>query len=496
MALELRQQLRLTQQLVMTPQLQQAIKLLQLSRLELLDVINQEMVENPVLEESDDEQSDDEQSNSDGGANANESQSDSPAEAEETKPVTVEETAREDIDWSNYLGEYSAAGSVHYEPEDHETPEYENFLARRQSLVDHLLWQLLLSNSDKKEERIGNAIIGNIDRDGYLHATVGELAALTGEDTLRVEATLKKMQSFDPVGICARGLKECLLIQAKYLGLEGSLVVHIIENHFKHLENKNYKAIGQALGVPLDDVFAAVEIITSMEPRPGREFNEEDPVYISPDVFVYKMGDEFVIVLNEDGMPKLRVSAFYKDTLNKGEAVSSNARDYIQGKLRSAVWLIRSIHQRQRTIYKVVKSIIGFQGEFFESGMGYLKPMVLRDIAEDIGMHESTVSRVTTNKYVHTPQGTFELKFFFNSSIHRIDGDSIASASVKEKILQLIQTEDPAKPYSDRKMVEILRDSNISVARRTVAKYREMLRVLPSNKRKKPWGGSVVCKNQ
>ncbi|MBW2194362.1 MAG: RNA polymerase factor sigma-54, partial [Deltaproteobacteria bacterium] len=365
-----------------------------------------------------------------------------------------------------------------------------------QSLVDHLLWQLLLSNPDKKEEKIGNAIIGNVDRDGYLHATVGELAALTGEDTLRVEAALKKMQSFDPIGVCARDLKECLLIQTKYLELEGSLVVHIIENHFKHLENKNYKAISQALGVPLNDVFEAVEIITSMEPRPGREFNEEDPVYISPDVFVYKMDDEFVIVLNEDGMPKLRVSSFYKDTLNKGAAVSSNARDYIQSKLRSAVWLIRSIHQRQRTIYKVVESIIGFQGEFFENGIGYLKPMVLRDIAEDIGMHESTVSRVTTNKYVHTPQGTFELKFFFNSSINRLDGDSIASASVKEKILQLIQAENPAKPYSDRKMVEILRNSNISVARRTVAKYREMLRVLPSNKRKKVRGGSVVCKNQ
>jgi len=491
MVLELRQQLRLTQQLVMTPQLQQAIKLLQLSRLELLDVINEEMVENPVLEESSDEQPD-----SADDANAKESESDSPAEAEEIKPVTVEETVREDIDWSNYLGEYSATGSVHYEPEDHETPEYENFLARRQSLVGHLLWQLLLSNPDKKEEKIGNAIIGNVDRDGYLHATVGELAALTGEDTLRVEAALKKMQSFDPIGVCARDLKECLLIQTKYLELEGTLVVHIIENHFKHLENKNYKAISQALGVPLNDVFEAVEIITSMEPRPGRKFNEEDPVYISPDVFVYKMDDEFVIVLNEDGMPKLRVSSFYKDTLNKGAAVSSNARDYIQSKLRSAVWLIRSIHQRQRTIYKVVESIIGFQGEFFENGIGYLKPMVLRDIAEDIGMHESTVSRVTTNKYVHTPQGTFELKFFFNSSINRLDGDSIASASVKEKILQLIQAENPAKPYSDRKMVEILRNSNISVARRTVAKYREMLRVLPSNKRKKVRGGSVVCKNQ
>jgi RNA polymerase sigma-54 factor len=208
------------------------------------------------------------------------------------------------------------------------------------------------------------------------------------------------------------------------------------------------------------------------------------------------MGDEFVIVLNEDGMPKLRVSAFYKQALNQGGPLASHTKDYIQSKLRSAVWLIRSIHQRQRTIYRVVESIVRFQRTFLEKGIAHLKPMVLRDVAEDIGMHESTVSRVTTNKYVHTPQGTFELKFFFNSSISRIDGEAIASASVKERIRQIIQSENPAKPYSDRKMVEILSASNIDVARRTVAKYREMLGVLPSNKRKRIQGGPSVCKNQ
>jgi RNA polymerase sigma-54 factor len=255
------------------------------------------------------------------------------------------------------------------------------------------------------------------------------------------------------------------------------------------LENKNYKAISQGLGVPFDDVIAAVEIITRMEPKPGREFSDEEPLYISPDVFVYKVGNEFVIVLNEDGMPKLRLSPFYRETLNKGEGVPGNTRDYIQNKLRSAVWLIRSIHQRQRTIYRVVESIVSYQEDFFEHGIGHLKPMVLRDVAEDIGMHESTVSRVTTNKYVHTPQGTYELKFFFNSSINRLDGEFVASASVKEKIRQIVQSEDPAKPYSDRMMVDILKESNIDVARRTVAKYREMLRVLPSNKRKRIQGG-------
>jgi RNA polymerase sigma-54 factor len=489
MALELRQQLRLTQQLVMTPQLQQAIKLLQLSRLELLDVINEEMVENPLLEETVEEQA-----APDG--DPNEPASVAPAEADPPKPVSDEETAREDIDWSNYLGEYNAPGPVYYEPEERETPEYENFLARRKSLVDHLMWQLLLSLPTKAEETIGSAIIGNLDPVGYLQATVDDIAALAGADISQVEKVLEKMQSFDPVGVCARDLKECLLIQAKQLGLEDSLVVQIIQDHFKHLENKNYKAIGQALGVSFDDVLAAVGIITGMEPKPGRQFSDEDPQYISPDIFVYKMDDEFVIVLNEDGMPKLRVSAFYKQALNQTGSFASHTKDYIQSKLRSAVWLIRSIHQRQRTIYRVVESIVRYQGNFLEKGIAHLKPMVLRDVAEDIGMHESTVSRVTTNKYVHTPQGTFELKFFFNSSISRFDGEAIASASVKERIRQIIQSEDPAKPYSDRKMVEILCTSNIDVARRTVAKYREMLGVLPSNKRKRIQGGPSVCKSQ
>ncbi|MEE9567258.1 MAG: RNA polymerase factor sigma-54, partial [Desulfobacteria bacterium] len=274
-------------------------------------------------------------------------------------------------------------------------------------------------------------------------------------------------------------------------------VVQIIRNHLKHLENKNYKAISRALGVGLGDVLSAVDIIIRMEPKPGRQFSDEEPQYISPDVFVYKVGDEFVIVLNEDGMPKLRISSFYKKALsNKGEEFAGRTRDYIKSKLRSAVWLIRSIHQRQRTIYKVVESIICFQRDFLEKGLVHLRPMVLRDVAGDIGMHESTVSRVTTNKYVHTPQGIFELKFFFNSSISRFNGEAIASASVKEKIRQIIESEDPTKPYSDKKMVDILESSNINIARRTVAKYREMLGVLSSNKRKNIRGGPSACKRR
>jgi RNA polymerase sigma-54 factor len=489
MALELRQQLRLTQQLVMTPQLQQAIKLLQLCRLELLDVISQEIEENPVLEEGSEEVASERIAGGEPTV--------APPEPPPSESLSMEETAQADIDWSNYLGEYNTPGHVHFEAEKREAPEYENFVARRESLTEHLMWQLLLSLPSKKDETIGSAIIGNLNKDGYLQATVDEIATLAEADTLEVERVLSKMQSFDPAGVCARDLRECLLIQVRLLGLQDSMVVPIIQNHLKHLENKNYKAVSRALGIGLAEVISAVEIITRMEPKPGRQFSDEEPQYISPDVFVYKVGDDFVIVLNEDGMPKLRISSFYKEALsNGGEEFAGHTRDYIKNKLRSAVWLIRSIHQRQRTIYKVVESIVRFQRDFLENGLAHLKPMVLRDVAGDIGMHESTVSRVTTNKYVHTPQGIFELKFFFNSSISRFDGEAIASASVKEKIRQIIEAEDPTKPYSDKKMVDILKSSNINIARRTVAKYREMLGVLPSNKRKNIRGGQSICRRR
>jgi len=274
------------------------------------------------------------------------------------------------------------------------------------------------------------------------------------------------------------------LIQAKFLGLDDTIVIDIITNHLSNLEKKNYKAICKALKKSMDEVVSAINVIKSLEPKPGRQFNDETPQYINPDIYVYKLEDEFVIMLNDDGMPKLRVNSFYKSSISRGKNISGEAEDYIQEKMRSAAWLIKSIHQRQKTIYKVMESILGYQREFFDKGIAYLKPMVLRDVAQDIQMHESTISRVTTNKYAFTPQGIFELKYFFNSSIRRSHGGSIASASVQEKIRQIIAAENPKKPYSDDKIAQILKEDQISIARRTVAKYREMLKVLPSNKRK------------
>ena len=475
MALELRQQLKLTQQLIMTPQLQMAIKLLQLSRLELVDAIRQELEENPTLEEV--------QETPD-RTKENEPEETPVAAAEASREVTIDEKINDDIDWSNYIDEYNSPGKVNFESESREAPQYEAFVSSKESLSDHLLWQLLMLSPTDIEKQVGSLIIGSLNRDGYLQLSVEELCAQSGVSVEMVEDVLETMQSFDPVGVCARDLRECLLIQARLLNLKDSLVTDIIADHLKNLENKNYKAICKALKVKLKEVIAAVNVIRLLEPKPGRQFSEETPHYIIPDIYVDKSEGEFVIVLNDDGMPKLRVNPFYKNAISKKNAVSANAKDYIRDKMRSAAWLIRSIHQRQKTIYKVMESILKYQHDFFEMGVTHLKPMVLRDVAEDIGMHESTISRVTTNKYAHTPQGIFELKYFFNSSIKRVFGEDIASASVQAKIKKLIEGENPKKPYSDSKMADLLKTDNVDIARRTVAKYREMMGILSSSKRK------------
>jgi RNA polymerase sigma-54 factor len=475
MALELRQQLKLTQQLIMTPQLQMAIKLLQLSRLELMDTIQTELEENPALEEVPESTSAEQSTDQTEAATT---------ESSEVKEVTIDDKIQEDIDWSNYLDEYNTPGRVHYESEDRDTPRFESFIASHESLNDHLLWQFLMTKPEQEEERIVSLIIGNLNKDGYLDATVEEIAHTSGSPLEKIEEILSIIQTFDPIGVGARDLSECLLIQAKFLGLDDTIVIDIIANHLSDLEKKNYKAVCKALKKSMDEVVSAINVIISLEPKPGRKFSDETPQYINPDIYVYKLENEFVIMLNDDGMPKLRVNSFYKSSISRGKNISGEAEDYIHDKMRSAAWLIKSIHQRQKTIYRVMESILAFQREFFDKGIAYLKPMVLRDVAQDIQMHESTISRVTTNKYAFTPQGIFELKYFFNSSIRRSQGGSIASASVQDKIRQIIAGEDQKKPYSDDKIAQILKEDHIDIARRTVAKYREMLKVLPSNKRK------------
>jgi RNA polymerase sigma-54 factor len=478
-ALELRQQLRLSQQLIMTPQLQQAIKLLQLSRLELLETIHQELEINPMLEEMQEES----------GENADEL--DEPREpVEEFKEIQVLESMRQDFDWESYLDEYNTGTPVLFETDpNRESPSYDYRLTLPDTLQEHLFWQMRLSDMTESDKEIGMVIIGNLNGDGYLDASLEEIATMAEVSVKETEQVLAKVQVFDPVGVGARNLQECLLIQAKNLNLDDDLVVSIIEHHLHYLENKNFQGLVRVLKRTPEEVKLAVALILGLNPRPGSAFSEESVNYISPDIYVFKVDKDFVILLNEDGLPKLRVSSYYREALSQDAVIPTDAKDFIHNKLRSAAWLIKSIHQRQRTLYKVGHSIVKLQRDFFEKGVAFLKPMVLRDVAEDVGMHESTISRVTSNKYMDTPHGIFELKYFFNSSINSFLGEAVASESVKERIRQLIKGEDSSKPYSDQEIVDILEGENIRIARRTVAKYREMLSILPSSKRRKSaWG--------
>ena len=492
MALELRQQLKLAQQLVMTPQLQQAIKLLQLSRIELIETIDQELEANPVLEESESEDIP-HPNDTDRG---NLLQEKEPSSYEETRLPTLasselekipwEDKAIQDINWKDFWDEDNRTLFPAYSFEKKEAPSYENIFTCTTDLREHLMWQLQMSHFNDIERQSACLIIGNLDRNGYLKTTVDEIAEEVGCVPEQVEDTLKKIQFFDPVGVAARDLRECLLIQIGHLGINNPLVSELVSKHLNHIERHNYQAMARATGRSLEEIAKAIEIITALEPCPGRPFSNEEIHYIVPDIYVYKVDDEYAVVLNDDGLPRLRISSFYRSAIKNGITTSSAAKDFIQDKLKSAMWLIRSIQQRQKTIYRVTKSIVKFQREFLDRGIAYLKPLILRDVADDIEMHESTVSRVTTNKYVHTPQGIFELKFFFSASLGRDDGSDVASYSVKERIRQLIQSEDPIRPYSDLQIAEILARDHIRIARRTVAKYRDLMGILPSSRRKRP----------
>jgi RNA polymerase sigma-54 factor len=490
MAMEMRQELKLSQQLVMTPLLQQAIRLLQLSRMELTELVHEEMLENPILDDEldlDTERS--QERDAVGGDEQMLSQLESAGSTEipVSEPGTAAEvkadaTAVNEIDWENYLDNYTMGPPMPASRGDgEEMPSLEATLTKPPSLHDHLAWQLKLSSMPPDQLEIGMTIIGNIDADGYLKdPPISEIAADLGVSEELCEQVLERVQTFEPIGVGARSLAECMLIQAMHAGQDDDLVVKMIKSHLGNLEKKNYPAIAKDLKQPLDEIYEAAKVIMDFDPRPGREYSLDDPHYITPDVHIHKIGDKFFVVPNDDGLPKLKISNFYRSALGN----SVGAKDYVQDKLRSAQWLIRSIQQRQRTIIRVAESILKFQRDFFEKGIAHLKPLILRDVAEDIGVHESTVSRVTTNKYVHTPQGIFELKFFFNSGISRTNGEDLASQAVKSKIKELVSSEDVKRPHSDQKIVELLKKGGIDIARRTVAKYREQLGILSSSKRK------------
>ena len=479
MVLALRQQLKMTQQLLMTPQLQQAIKLLQLSRLELADTLRQEIERNPLLEE---------EPPSENEAAPSPEESDTQA-SEKTEEVSMESssTPMAETNWEeDYANYYDAGFSFSREAPDPNRVTRLDFLAKKPNLQSHLQWQLAHALLSEEEKKAGQFIIGNLNRHGFLEASLEDIVGQVPCSEKSAQRALTAIQEMDPAGIAARDVKESLLLQLGRLELTDRLPETIVRDHLHQLETKNYAAIAKAVARPVKSVLAAVDIITRLDPFPGRGYSDEETHYIIPDVFIHKVDDQYLIVLNDEGLPRLQVSSAYQDILDNDATVNPETRSYIKNKLKDAVWLIKSIQQRQRTIYKVVESLLKFQREFFEKGVSHLRPLVLRDVAEDIEMHESTVSRVTTNKYVHTPQGIYELKYFFSAGLTKKGGNDVAAESIRDRIRLMIKKENPDKPLTDNAISLLFAEENIKVARRTVAKYREQLGILPVKHRRKP----------
>lgn len=489
MALEVRLQQKLQQKLVITPQLQQAIKILQLPRGELDVLIHDELDQNPVL-----------------GVEAVEAASEQEAALLDGPPTAAQESvqeksAQEEIDWHTYLESYNSdlpslppSGG---EEVDEERPSLvENHPNRPESLEQHLLDQLRFQDLGAEEQHIASLIIGELNIDGYLQTPLADIAAKSASDldtqvgAEQVERVLDLIQTCDPPGVGSRDLRECLLYQLRLQQDEAqvdddpvfTLALRIVDGHLGLLEDQPSERLAKALEVSAEQVECAIRLIASLEPKPGRNFGEGDVSYITPDVYVHKVGDEYVVTLNEDGLPRLKVNASYRRFLNSPDGA---AKEYVRGKLRAAAWLIKSIHQRQRTLLLVAQSIVKFQKNFLTHGVSQMRPLVLRDVADEIGVHESTVSRAIANKYMATPRGIAALKNFFSTGLRGSHGQDIAADSVKERIRQMIQTEDSGRPLSDEGVARRLTAENITIARRTVAKYREALNILPSSKRKK-----------
>jgi len=475
MAMEMRMNLNLkmSQKLVMTPMLQQAIKLLPLARMELAQLIRQEIIENPVLEELLEEENENDQENSQEEKEPNE---DLTSDNEQSS-----DSQDQEIDWDSYFqGNIDQGMSVESYTE---RPSIESTHKKEANLADHLMWQLDLSVDSDLDKFIGSCIIGNIQNDGYLCADLKEIAEISQTDEENVLRVLKIIQGFEPAGVAARSLKECLMIQTRTLSDKNPYVEILIENYLERLEDRFLPKVASELKIDLEEVLDALKTIRNLCPKPGLLFSSERVDYVVPDLVVVQTEKGYDVVLNDDGVPSLRISPYYHNLLKTTK--EGQTKEYLEDKYRSALWLIKSIDQRRQTIYKVGKSIVKLQKNFLDDGLSYLEPMVLKDVAKDIEMHESTVSRITTNKYIDTPQGVFELKFFFHSGIKSYMGSAMSSIRVKNMIKEIINEENQSSPLTDDQMVEALMRKNAKIARRTITKYRKELSIPPASKRKK-----------
>ena len=466
---------RLTQRLALTPSLLQKIELLQLNKLELQEMLNQELMENPILEEVLEQEAP-----KDLGLEDKEAE-ESPRVEDAASPG--ERDSFNEIDFRYFFDEYLDTGYRNREVEDFDKPSFEAFLVRPPSLSEHLSWQIRLSGIEPRMVEIATQIIGNLDDDGYLLLTLEELCNLAGCTTEEAEKALKIVQALDPVGVAARDLRECLSIQLEVKGLGDSLAWRIVQEHLPLLETHKFKEISSRTGSTFEEVVEAVDFIKHLIPKPGQKHNPQNANYVQPEVTIAKVNDEFVIIQNDEGMPHLRLSATYKDLL-KSNGVTGETKEFLRDKFRSAVDLLRSVNQRKQTIYRVCACVISRQREFLEKGSSALRPMLIKDVASELGVHSSTISRVVTNKYVDTPQGVMELRKFFTIGVESPDGEELSIVQVKLKIRKLIEGESKAKPYSDNQIAQLLRRENVHITRRTVAKYREQMQVPGSRERK------------
>ncbi len=466
MEMKMGMRLGMQQRLVMTPRLQQALKLLQMPTLELQQVLKQEILQNPLLEEVDDvlDTADEEKE-----------------EKEEEEPK--EPANKDDQDeWDEF---YDSAWSSGGNPEVEEREDFvERVPVARQTFAEYLFSQLRLATEDDRILELGDYIIGSLDDSGYLTCPLEDIARTFGVEPGEAEKVLKLIQTFDPPGVGARDLRECLLIQLEAKGLGDSMAAGIVRDHFDDFKQRKYLDLTRKLKISLKEMQAQAGIIGSLNPKPGLDVIAESPKYVIPDLVVERVGEKYVIYLNDRNVPRLRISQSYKDELQSNPDISEETKDFIQGRLKNAKWLIQTIEQRRRTMIKVMESIVEEQAEFFEKGTASLKPLTLQQVASKINMHESTVSRVTTNKYVQTPRGVYELKFFFSSALGTQSGEEVSAKSAKLNIKNIIEKEDPKKPLSDQKIADILEKDGLIIARRTVAKYREQLGILPARHRK------------
>jgi len=484
MVLKQRLEQKQVQRLILAPALQQAIKLLPLTNLELIEIIDEELSQNPMLEVEEEtvEKTEEEEQRKEEEINT---KNDETGNSDIKESVNSRE--KEDQEFEAYFQEYFDNEFSSFSSEKKESYQLENFVAKGTSLWDHLNWQANLEFFDEKDKETAKYIIGNINEEGYLMVSIEEIADVMRVSVERINRILDKIKRFDPLGVGSLTLRECLLTQIDYFGIKNKVIRNIVNNHLHLLENSNYTQLTRILGISVSELKSCVEIIKKLNPTPGRKYNEEKTFYVVPDIIVKKEDDEWKITLNDEGLPHLKINGYYKKLLNKASKENSEACRFLKDKMKKAFWFLHSLDQRNRTIYKVAKYVVDKQKDFIEKGIEYIKPLTLIELAQEIGVHESTVGRVVTNKFMITPRGIFPLKYFFHKSLSCNYGEEVSSLIVKEKIKKLIENEDKKNPLSDVEIKDILAKLNFKIARRTVAKYRKQMNIPPSHIRKRKY---------